>query len=232
MSNFIREISLIGQEKFDKLQGSAVAVFGLGGVGSFVVEALARAGVGKLLLCDNDVIAPHNINRQLFALRSTVGKFKTDLAEERVRDINENIVVDKRTCYYDATNMDEFDLSAYDYVADCIDSVTSKILLAVNSKNAGVPIISCMGTGNKLYQNFSVSDIYKTTDCPLAKVMRKELKKRGVEHLKVVYSTEKPRKPLLEIESNKRQTPASISFVPSVAGLTLAGEIIRNIIGE
>lgn len=232
MSDFIREISLIGQEKFDKLQGSAVAVFGLGGVGSFVVEALARAGVGKLLLCDNDVIAPHNINRQLFALRSTVGKFKTDLAEERVRDINENIVVDKRTCYYDATNMDEFDLSAYDYVADCIDSVTSKILLAVNSRNAGVPIISCMGTGNKLYQNFSVSDIYKTTDCPLAKVMRKELKKRGVEHLKVVYSTEKPRKPLLEIESNKRQTPASISFVPSVAGLTLAGEIIRNIIGE
>lgn len=232
MSNFIREISLIGQEKFDKLQGSAVAVFGLGGVGSFVVEALARAGVGKLLLCDNDVIAPHNINRQLFALRSTVGKFKADLAEERVRDINENIVVDKRTCYYDATNMGEFDLSAYDYVADCIDSVTSKILLAVNSKNAGVPIISCMGTGNKLYQNFSVSDIYQTTDCPLAKVMRKELKKRGVEHLKVVYSTEKPRKPLLEIESNKRQTPASISFVPSVAGLTLAGEIIRNIIGE
>ena len=221
MSDFIREISLIGQEKFDKLKNSAVAVFGLGGVGSFVVEGLARAGIGKLLICDNDTIAPHNVNRQLFALRSTVGKLKTEVAAKRLVDINENIVIDQRACYYAAQTADEFKLSDFDYVADCIDSVTSKLLLAENATAAGVPIISCM-----------VADIYKTTDCPLAKVMRRELKKRGVSALKVVYSKEPPRKPLLDIESNKRQTPASISFVPPTAGLIIAGEIIRNLIGE
>ena len=232
MSDFIREISLIGQEKFDKLKNSAVAVFGLGGVGSFVVEGLARAGVGKLLICDNDTIAPHNVNRQLFALRSTVGKLKTEVAAKRLVDINENIVIDQRARYYDAQTADEFCLADFDYVADCIDSVTSKLLLAENATAAGVPIISCMGTGNKLYQDFKVADIYKTTDCPLAKVMRRELKKRGVSALKVVYSKEPPRKPLIDIESNKRQTPASISFVPPTAGFIIAGEIIRNLIGE
>jgi len=232
MSDFIREISLIGQEKFNKLKGSSVAVFGLGGVGSFVVEALARAGIGKLLLCDNDVIAPHNVNRQLFALRSTVGMLKTEVAAKRVKDINDEIVVDERACYFDAITENEFDLSGYDYVADCIDSVTSKILLVQKAYASGVPIISCMGTGNKLYQNFKVADVYDTTDCPLAKVMRRELKRRGVSSLKVVYSKEQPRKPLIGIASNKRQTPASISFVPSTAGLTIAGEIIRNLIGE
>lgn len=232
MSDFIREISLIGEEKFNKLKGASVAVFGLGGVGSFVVEALARAGVGKLLICDNDVIAPHNVNRQLYALSSTVGKFKADVAAERVKDINPGIVVDARKTYYDAESADGFDFASFDYIADCIDSVTSKILIAVNADKCGTPVISCMGTGNKLFQRFEVADIYKTTECPLAKVMRRELKKRGISKLKVVYSKEKPRKPLLEIESNKRQTPASISFVPPTAGFILAGEIIRDIIGE
>lgn len=232
MSDFIREISLIGQEKFDKLKNSSVAVFGLGGVGSYVVEALARAGVGKLLICDNDAIAPHNVNRQLFALRSTVGKLKTEVAAKRLKDINENIAVDARPCYYDAQTADEFNLRDFDYIADCIDSVTSKLLLAQKATEAGVPLISCMGTGNKLFQEFKVADIYKTTDCPLAKVMRRELKKRNITSLKVVYSKEPPRKPLVKVESNKRQTPASISFVPPTAGFILAGEIIRNLIGE
>lgn len=232
MSDFIREISLIGEEKFNKLKGASVAVFGLGGVGSFVVEALARAGVGKLLICDNDVIAPHNANRQLYALTSTVGRFKAEVAAERVKDINPEIVVDARKSYYDAESAGEFDFASFDYIADCIDSVTSKILIAENTDKCGTPVISCMGTGNKLFQRFEVADIYETTECPLAKVMRRELKKRGISKLKVVYSKEKPRKPLLEIESNKRQTPASISFVPPTAGFILAGEIIRDIIGE
>lgn len=232
MSDFIREISLIGEEKFNKLKDASIAVFGLGGVGSFVVEALARAGVGKLLICDNDVIAPHNVNRQLYALNSTVGRFKAEVAAERVKDINPEIVVDARKSYYDAESAGEFDFASFDYIADCIDSVTSKILIAENADKCGTPVISCMGTGNKLFQHFEVADIYETTECPLAKVMRRELKKRGISKLKVVYSKEKPRKPLLEIESNKRQTPASISFVPPTAGFILAGEIIRDIIGE
>ena len=211
---------------------SSDLLFGLGGVGSFVAEALARAGVGKLLICDNDTIAPHNVNRQLYALRSTVGKLKTEVAAKRLKDINENIVIDSRPCYFDAQTESEFNLSEFDYIADCIDSVTSKILLAQKASEAGVPLISCMGTGNKLYQDFKVADIYKTTDCPLAKVMRRELKKRNIASLKVVYSKEQPRKPLINVESNKRQTPASISFVPPTAGFILAGEIIRNLIGE
>ncbi len=232
MSDFIREISLIGQDKFDKLANASVAVFGLGGVGSYVAEALARAGVGKLLICDNDAIAPHNVNRQLFALHSTVGKKKTEVAKDRLKDINPSIIIDARDCYYDALTKSLFDLSEFDYVADCIDSVTSKLLLVERAHGAGVPIISCMGTGNKLYQQFFVSDIYKTEACPLAKVMRRELKKRGIPSLKVVFSKELPRKPLVEIESNKRQTPSSISFVPPTAGFILAGEIVRDIIGD
>lgn len=231
MNDFIREISLIGQEKFDKLANSSVAVFGLGGVGSYVAEALVRAGVGKLLICDNDVIAPHNVNRQLFALHSTVGKKKTEVAAERLKDINPDVVIDARDCYFDAATESLFDFSSFDYVADCIDSVTSKLLLVQRSHEAGVPVISCMGTGNKIYQDFYVADIYKTEACPLAKVMRRELKKRGITSLKTVFSKELPRKPLVFVESNKRQTPSSISFVPPVAGLLLAGEIVRDIIG-
>ena len=155
-----------------------------------------------------------------------------NLGYERVKDINPEIVVDARKSYYDAESAGEFDFASFDYIADCIDSVTSKILIAENADKCGTPVISCMGTGNKLFQRFEVADIYETTECPLAKVMRRELKKRGISKLKVVYSKEKPRKPLLEIESNRRQTPASISFVPPTAGFILAGEIIRDIIGE
>lgn len=228
---FIRERALIGEKAFEKLKNSAVAVFGLGGVGSFVVEALARAGVGKLLLCDDDVIAPHNTNRQLFALQSTVGRKKAEVAAERTLDINPSIEVDVRAIRYDEKTQNEFDFSGFDYIADCIDTVTSKLLLAVRAQEAGVPIISCMGTGNKLSGDFKVADIYKTEVCPLAKVMRRELKARGVKSLKVVYSTEQPYSPLIETGSAKRQTPASVSFVPPEAGFKLAGEIIRDIIG-
>lgn len=230
MDTFLREKNLIGSEKLDVLKNSAVAVFGLGGVGSYVCEALARAGVGKLMLCDNDVVAEHNINRQLFALHSTVGRFKTQVAAERIKDINPEVELDLRTEYYCEDNEKSFDFSAYDFVADCIDSVTSKIRLIVNAKAAGVSVISSMGTGNKLYQNFVVTDLYKTQTCPLAKVLRRELKKRGVNELKVVYSSEPPAKPLNAVAGERKQTPASISFVPATAGLIIAGEIVRNLL--
>lgn len=230
MDTFLRERNLIGDEKSDILKNSSVAVFGLGGVGSYVCEALCRGGVGKLLLCDNDVVAEHNINRQLFALHSTIGQLKTQAAFDRLKDINPEIELVLRSEYYSAENENTFDLSSYDYVADCIDSVTSKIRLIVNAKNSGVPIISSMGTGNKLYQNFEISDIYKTEVCPLAKVLRHELKKRNVTNLKVVYTKEPPLKPLFADETKRKQTPASISYVPATAGLLIAGEIIRNIL--
>ncbi len=230
MDTFLRERNLIGDEKLDILKNSSVAVFGLGGVGSYVCEALCRGGVGKLMLCDNDVIVEHNINRQLFALHSTIGQLKTQAAFNRLKDINPEVELVVRSEYYSAENENTFDLSSYDYVADCIDSVTSKIRLIVNAKNSGVPIISSMGTGNKLHQNFEISDIYKTEVCPLAKVLRHELKKRDITSLKVVYTKEPPLKPLFADETKRKQTPASISYAPATAGLLIAGEIIRNLL--
>lgn len=229
METFLREISLIGYENFEKLNKSAVAVFGLGGVGGYVAEALARAGIGRLLLCDNDVIAVHNINRQIFALHSTVGKKKADVAAERLKDINPDIEIEVHTEYYDKNTADAFRLERFDYIADCIDSVTSKILLAEKACLANVPIISCMGTGNKIGQEFIVAPIEQTQVCPLAKVMRRELKIRGIKNVKAVYSKEQPKEPIFKQENTRKQTPASISYAPATAGLLIAGEIIRDL---
>lgn len=229
---FIRERSLIGDTAFEKLKNAKVAVFGLGGVGSYACEALARAGVGKILVCDDDVICPHNANRQLYALSSTVGRKKAELAAERIKLINPYAEVEVFDIAYDKETENLFPLEQYDYVADCIDTVTSKILLCERAQKRGFKIISCMGTGNKLFCSFKVADISKTSVCPLCKTMRRELKARGIKKLKVVYSEEQPKKPQIEVKSNKRQTPASISFVPPVAGFTLAGEIIRDLIDE
>ena len=225
---FQREIKLIGENNYLKLASSTVAVFGLGGVGSYVAEALARAGVGKLVICDNDVIAPHNINRQLYALHSTVGKKKTQVAFERLKDINPNLQVVVKDCFLDGQTINEFDLSSYSYVADCIDTVTSKILLAKECLSKGVKIISCMGTGNKLNANFTVKDIKQTKVCPLARVMRRELGKLNLSGLKCVYSEEDPI--IFGEDNEQRRVPSSISYVPSTAGLLLAGEIIKDII--
>lgn len=232
MELFEREINLIGKENFEKLQNSSVAVFGLGGVGSYVCEGLARAGVGRLIICDNDVIAPHNINRQLFALSSTVGKFKVDVAENRLKDINPDIDIIKHNLYFDKDSVERFDFRSFSYIADCIDSVTSKILLVERAKKTGVNIISSMGTGNKLNCDFIVADIYETSVCPLAKVMRKELRNRGISGLKVIYSKEEPIKPQNFSLIERKQIPASISFVPSSAGLKMVSEIVKDIINS
>lgn len=228
MSVFQREINLIGEEQYQKLKGSAVAVFGLGGVGSYVAEALARAGVGKLLICDNDTVALHNINRQLYALHSTVGMPKAQVAFNRLKDINPDLQIEVKQTFFSAETLGDFDLSNYDYIADCIDTVTSKILLIQQANALGVRVISCMGTGNKLNCDFKVADIKKTKVCPLARVMRRELSKRNITSLKCVYSEEEP---ILNGETNEqRRIPASISYVPSTAGLILAGEIIKDLV--
>ena len=230
MSVFQREINLIGEEQYQKLKNSAVAVFGLGGVGSYVAEALARAGVGKLLICDNDTVALHNINRQLYALHSTVGMPKAQVAFNRLKDINPDLQIEVKQIFFSAETLGDFDLSNYDYIADCIDTVTSKILLIQQANALGVKVISCMGTGNKLNCDFKVADIKKTKVCPLARVMRRELSKRNITCLKCVYSEEEP---IINGETNEqRRIPASISYAPSVAGLTLAGEIIKDILGN
>lgn len=230
MSVFQREINLIGEEQYQKLKGSAVAVFGLGGVGSYVAEALGRAGVGKLLICDNDTVALHNINRQLYALHSTVGMPKAQVAFNRLKDINLDLQIEVKQIFFSAETLGDFDLSNYDYIADCIDTVTSKILLIQQANALGVKVISCMGTGNKLNCDFKVADIKKTKVCPLARVMRRELSKRNINCLKCVYSEEEP---IINGETNEqRRIPASISYAPSVAGLMLAGEIIKDLIKQ
>ena len=228
MSIFQREINLIGEERYQKLKNSAVAVFGLGGVGSYVAEALARAGIGKLLICDNDTVASHNINRQLYALHSTVGMPKVEVAFNRLKDINPDLQIEVKQTFFSAETLGDFDLSNYDYIADCIDTVTSKILLIQQANALGVRVISCMGTGNKLNCDFKVADIKKTKVCPLARVMRRELSKRNITSLKCVYSEEEP---IINGETNEqRRIPASISYVPSTAGLILAGEIIKDLV--
>ena len=227
----------IGQEAFDRLQNARVAVFGIGGVGGHCVEALTRSGVGALDLIDNDTVSLTNLNRQIIALHSTVGKYKVDVMAGRIRDINPDCQVTARRTFYLPETAGEFDLTQYDYVIDCIDTVTAKLDLAQRCHALGVPIISSMGTANKLDPTkFVVTDISKTTMCPLARVIRKELKSRGIHHLKVVYSTEQARTPFLDLpdaqeETGKRQIPSSNAFVPAAAGLILAGEVIRDLAG-
>lgn len=219
-SDFTRTIGLIGGPAFEKLQNSSVCVFGCGGVGSYVVEALARSGVGKITIVDNDVVDRSNINRQLIALNSTVGMPKAQAAAKRVADINPECVVTPVELFFDSEHTIPLD---FDYIADAIDSVPSKLFLIEEAAKLGVPVISAMGTGNKLDPSkFEVADISKTSYCPLAKKMRYELRKRGINHLKVVYSREEP--------AVRAVPPASISFVPGSAGLLMAGEIIKDLI--
>ena len=232
---FSRTALLIGEEGIDRLQSAKVALFGVGGVGSFTAEALIRAGIGALDLFDNDTVAPSNLNRQLIALHSTIGQYKVDSARTRLLDINPEANIGAHRMFYLPENADSVDLSQYDYIIDCIDTVAAKIELAVRADQLGVPLIASMGTGNKLNPAaFEVADISETSVCPLARVMRQELRKRGIQHLKVVYSQEIPRTPIeKEIReapaASRRSTPGSISFCPSVAGLIIAGEVIRDL---
>ena len=232
---YSRTAMLLGEDAINKLKESRVAVFGIGGVGGYVVEALVRAGIGAIDVIDNDEVCESNLNRQIIATRSALGMLKTDAAEARIRDINPDCKVTKYPCFYLPETAGQFDFTQYSYVVDAIDTVTGKIQLVMQAKEAGVPIISSMGTGNKLNPTqLEVTDIYKTSVCPLAKVMRRELKKRGVERLKVVYSKEEPRTPLIEyreeeVKTVRRATPGSVSFVPSVAGLIIASEVIKDL---
>ncbi len=230
MSIFEREALLVGEDGVEKLSKKTVAVFGLGGVGSFVCEALARGGIGRLILIDNDTVSESNINRQLVALHSTLGKKKTEVAKARVLDINPSAKVETYEMFYMPDNADEIDLSVCDFVVDAVDTVTAKIEIAVRCERLGVPCISCMGTGNRLdATKFCVTDINKTDTCRLARVMRRELRKRGVKKLKVVYSKADPKAPAPD-PSKRKQTPGSISFVPPVAGMICAGEVIRTLL--
>ena len=227
---FIREISLIGEENFQKLQNARVAVFGIGGVGSYAAEALVRAGVGHLLFVDGDTVAESNLNRQLVALRSTLGKNKANVMRERALDISPETEIETFEGFFDETTADSFDFSRFSYVADCIDSVRAKVLLLSRARAAGVPVISCLGAGNKLHADFRVADIENTRECPLAKIMRRELKKAGVTGVKAVYSEEKPFVPDRSGAAEGERFIGSVSFVPSSAGLLLAGEIVRGIL--
>ena len=250
---FSRTEMLIGAEALECLHRARVAVFGIGGVGGYVVEALARSGIGAFDLIDNDVVTESNINRQIIANHETIGRYKVDVMKERILSINPQARVQVYPCFFLPENAAEFDFSQYTYVVDAVDTVTAKLEIIMRARAAGVPVISSMGTGNKLDPTkFVVTDIHKTSVCPLAKVMRRELKKRGVESLKVVYSTEEAMKPLV-IDGSKsaadtthcaaepmqngaaatrRSTPGSVSFVPSVAGLIVAGEVIKDIIKD
>lgn len=229
---FERTALLLGDAAVEKLAAAKIAVFGVGGVGGYAVEAMARSGVGSFLLTDDDTVSESNINRQIIALHSTVGRYKTDVMKERILDINPKAQVEARRCFFLPENADSFDFSQYSYVVDAVDTVTAKLEIIMRAKSAGVPVISSMGAGNKLdASGFRAADIYDTRVCPLARVMRRELKKRGVESLKVVYSEEEPIKPVTEISSDgKRALPGSVAFVPSAAGLVLAAEVIKDLI--
>jgi tRNA A37 threonylcarbamoyladenosine dehydratase len=248
LNQFSRTELLLGEEAMMLLSNSKVAVFGIGGVGSYTVEALARSGVGEFALFDDDKVCLTNINRQLIATYKTIGKHKVEVMKDRILEINKNAKVETYQCFYTKENADEFDLSDYSYIVDAIDTVSSKLELIVRAKQKNIPIISCMGAGNKLDPTrFEVTDIYKTSVCPLAKVMRKELKSRGIDKLKVVYSKEEAIKPIDTDENSckyncvcppgttrkctiRRQVPGSVSFVPSVAGLIIAGEVVKDLI--
>ena len=222
-----RTVQLIGEKAVDRLIRSRIIIFGIGGVGSFAAEALCRAGIGYITLVDGDVVSASNINRQLIALTSTIGQPKAEVMKSRMLDINPEAQIHALNLFYDASTADQIDLCAYDYVIDAIDSVSSKLLLIERCHERGVRCISCMGTGNKLNPTrFEVSDISKTSVCPLSRVMRRELKNRGILHHKVIYSQEQP------INPRGERTPASISFVPSAAGLILAGEVIMELAGQ
>ncbi|MCQ2437518.1 MAG: tRNA threonylcarbamoyladenosine dehydratase [Clostridia bacterium] len=227
-----RTAMLMGEPAIDKLAAARVIIFGVGGVGGYVAEALARSGVGHMTLVDNDVVSESNLNRQIVALRSTIGMPKVECMKRRIADIDPDIVVDAVQAFYLPENASEFDLASYDYIIDCIDTVAAKIDLAVRAQALNVPIISAMGAGNKLDPTaFRVGDIYKTSVCPLARVMRTQLKKRGVKALKVVWSDEPPRTPLFgdTAAPGKRATPGSNAFCPSAAGLVLASAVIRDL---
>lgn len=229
---FSRTELLFGKEKMEILKNSRVAVFGVGGVGGYVVEALARSGVGCLDIIDNDVVSESNINRQIIATVDTIGKFKVDVARDRILSINPQAVVNAHNTFFMPDTSQLFDFKEFDYVVDAIDTVTGKLELIQRTFDACTPIISSMGAGNKLDPTaFRVADISKTSVCPLAKVMRRELKKRGIDHLKVVYSQEQPLTPVVQNENQGKRIPGSNAFVPSVVGLIIAGEVIKALIG-
>lgn len=248
LNQFSRTELLLGKDAMEKLRGSRVAVFGIGGVGGYVCEALVRSGVGAFDLIDDDKVCLTNLNRQIIATRSTVGKYKTEVMKERMLDINPEIKVETHQCFFLPENADTFPFEEYDYVVDAVDTVTAKLELVMKCKEKNVPIISSMGAGNKLdASQFRVADIYKTKVCPLAKVMRRELKKRGVKKLKVVYSEEQPIRPIEDMAiscrthcicppgaahkcTERRDIPGSVAFVPSVAGLIIAGEVVKDLI--
>lgn len=247
-NQFIRTEILLGKSGMERLANARVAVFGIGGVGGYTVEALVRSGVGAIDLIDNDKVCLSNLNRQIIATRKSVGQYKVDVMQERIHDINPECRVTVHKCFYLPENKDEFDFTVYDYVVDAIDTVTGKLQLVQQADEAGTRIISSMGAGNKLNPaEFEVADIYDTSVCPLAKVMRRELKKRGIQKLKVVYSRELPVKPLTDSEigweanrdclpeesdtgTKRRTTPGSVAFVPSVAGLIVASEVIKDLL--
>ncbi|MGO5159418.1 MULTISPECIES: tRNA threonylcarbamoyladenosine dehydratase [unclassified Bilifractor] len=249
LNQFSRTQLLLGEDGIKKLQDSRVIVFGIGGVGGYVVEGLVRAGLGAVDLVDDDKVCLTNVNRQLVATRRTVGKYKVDVTKERILDINPHVNVSLYKCFYLPETADQFDFSQYDYVVDCVDTVTAKVEIIMQAKKAGVPVISCMGAGNKLDPSkLQVADIYKTTMDPLAKVMRHEMRKRRVKKLKVVFSTEKPTRPLEDMSiscrtncicppgtarkcTDRRDIPGSSPFVPPAAGLLIASEICRDITG-
>ena len=249
LTQFSRTELLLGKEAMDKLSGSRVAVFGIGGVGGYVCEALVRSGVGRFDLVDDDKVCLTNLNRQIIATRKTVGQYKTDVMKERILEINPDAEVRTHQCFFLPENADEFPFEEYDYIVDAVDTVTAKIELVMKAQEKNIPIISSMGAGNKLDgSQFRVADIYKTKVCPLAKVMRRELKKRGVKKLKVVYSEETPIRPIEDMAiscrtncicppgakhkcTERRDIPGSVAFVPSVAGLIIAGEVIKDLCG-
>ena len=247
LTQFSRTELLLGKEAMERLSNARVAVFGIGGVGGYVCEALVRSGIGTFDLIDDDKVCLTNLNRQIIATRKTVGKYKTEVMKERILDINPKAVVNIHNCFFLPENADEFPFEKYDYVVDAVDTVTAKIAIIMKAKEKNVPVISSMGAGNKLDASmFRVADIYKTKVCPLAKVMRRELKKRGVKKLKVVYSEELPTRPLEDMSiscrnlsichpgaqhkcTERRDIPGSVAFVPSVAGLIIAGEVIKDL---
>ena len=247
LNQFSRTQLLLGKDNMDRLAEAKVAIFGIGGVGGYVAEALARSGVGSFVLVDDDKVCLTNLNRQIIATRKTVGKYKAEVMRNRILEINPDAEVEVRKCFYLPEKADEFDFNEYSYVVDAVDTVTAKLEIIMRAKECGVPVISSMGAGNKLDPTkFQVADIYKTSMCPLAKVMRRELKKRGVKKLKVVYSTEKPTRPLDDMSvscrtncicppgaahkcTERRDIPGSVAFVPSVVGLIIAGEVVKDL---
>ena len=250
LTQFSRTELLLGKEAMEKLKNAKVAVFGIGGVGGYVCEALVRSGVGAFDLIDDDKVCLTNLNRQIIATRKTVGKYKTDVMKDRILEINPDARVEVHKCFFLPENADEFPFEEYDYIVDAVDTVTAKISLVMKAQEMNVPIISSMGAGNKLdASQFRVADIYKTKVCPLAKVMRRELKKRGVKKLKVVYSEEQPTRPVEDMAiscrtncicppgaahkcTERRDIPGSVAFVPSVAGLIIASEVIKDLAAE